>query len=446
MDQAALLLARSWHRAWRGWWRASTAALAAVLVLVVGTAGLLDGMREATTATVADFYTGGVRITAEGSGAAPDARFGFNHTAELEQARDSLERAAGGGASAIPRLETTAILSRRTLLEAYLTEQEGYGVDVPGAASDRDAYRVGILNGLPMDDPAAGRLLSPYIVAGRLPAPATANGTIEVLVSERQFRGLLDPDERAALGDPPTDADLAGLRLELTAAHLVPGSRDLLRARAIVVGLFASGVESLDRLTVVAPIEDVRRLVAAEPDGPAANAFTVVGGDEGAAAAEAERNGWSSESPESFTQRYLGQLVDLLQAIALAVSALLLSVPFLLVWMGLSQQLDRSRRELAVGKAIGLPPSSVRVSLALLAARVVLVAVAVAAVAVAALAFAVRTWGPERGSFPFPIGFHLPLWLPLAAAGLLVLATLAAVWGAMHRHRTLPLSSTLRSL
>lgn len=446
MDRAALLLARSWQRAWRGWWWASTASLAGVLVLVLGTAGLLDGLRQETTATVADFYTGDLRVTAEGSGAAPDARFPFNTSADLSGAKAALERAAGSGATAIPRLETTAILSRRTLLEAFLTEQDQYGVDVPGADAGRDAYRVGLLNGLPMDDDAVGDLLRPYLVAGRMPAEAAANGTIEVLLSARQFRGLLDPQERAALHDPPTEADLAGLRLEITAAHLVPGSRDLLRARAVVVGLFDSGVETLDRATVVAPIQDVRRLVAADPDGPSANAFAVVGGDAGAAAAQAERDGWSSERPASFTHRYLGQLVDLLQGIALAVSALLLSVPFLLVWMGLSQQLDRSRRELAVGKAIGLPPSSVRTSLVILATRVVLVAAAVAAVATSVLALAMQAWGPQRGRFALPLGFHLPPWLALATAVLVLLAAAAAVWGAMHRHRTLPLSSTLRSM
>jgi hypothetical protein len=446
MDRAALLLARSWQRAWRGWWWASTASLAAILVLVVGTAGLLDGLRQETTATVADFYTGGARVTAEGSGAAPDARFPFNTTADLDQAKAGLERAAGAGSSAIPRLETTAILSRRTLLEAYLTEQDQYGVDVPGTEAGRDAYRVGLLNGLPMDEPAATGMLRPYLVTGRMPVAASGNGTIEILLSQRQFKGLLDPDERAALHDPPTDADLAGLRLEVTAAHLVPGTRDLLRARAIVVGLFSSGVETLDRATVLAPIQDVRRLVAAEPDGPAANAFVVVGGDAGAAAAEARRQGWSAESPEAFTHRYLGQLVDFLEAVALAVSALLLAVPFLLVWMGLSQQLDRSRRELAVGKAIGLPPSSVRLSLGVLAMRVVVVAVAVAAVVVTLLGLAVQAWGPERGRFPLPLGFHVPLWIPLATAALLALATVAAVWGALRRHRTMPLSSTLRAL
>jgi hypothetical protein len=437
VDPAAALLARSWHRAWRGWWWASTASLAAVLTLVVGTAGLLDGMRAATTATVADFYTGDVRVTAEGAGAAPDARFPFNGSADLQAAQADL---SGSGGSAVPRLETTAILSRRTLLEAFLTEDEGYGVDVPGAAASRDAYRVGILNGLPMGDPAVVRLLSPYLVSGRLPAAGNGSGVVEVLLSERQFRGLIDPDERLRVTDP------AEVRLELTAAHLAPGGRDLLRARAKVVGLFESGIETLDRLTVVAPIEDVRRLVAAEPDGPAANAFAVVGGDPDAAAAAAARHGWATESPEAFTQRHLGQLVDLLEAVALAVSALLLAVPFLLVWMGLSQQLDRSRRELAVGKAIGLPPSSVRSSLLLLAGRVVVVGAVAASGLVALLALAVRAWGPERGSLPFPVGFHLPPWLPLAALGLLALATWAAVWGALRRHRVLPLSSTLRSL
>lgn len=446
MDRAAFLLARSWHRAWRGWWWASTASLAAVLVLVVGTAGLLDGLRQETMATVADFYTGGVRVTAEGSGAAPDARFPFNTTADLEQAKADLERAAGAGASAIPRLETTAILSRRTLLEAYLTEQDQYGVDVPGTEAGRDAYRVGLLNGVPTDDPAAANLLRPYLVAGRLPVAFAGNGTVEVLLSEREFKGLLDPDERAALHDPPTEADLAGMRLEVTAAHLVPGTRDLLRARAIVVGLFSSGVETLDRATLVAPIQDVRLLVAAEPDGPAANAFVVVGGDAGGAGGEARREGWSAESPEAFTHRYLGQLVDLLEAIALAVSAMLLAVPFLLVWMGLSQQLDRSRRELAVGKAIGLPPSSVRLALGALALRVVVVASLAAALVVAALGFALKAWGPERGRFPLPLGFHVPLWIPLATVGLLALATLAAVWGALHRHRTMPLSAMLRAM
>src|SRR5688572_7781859 len=107
MDRAGLVLARAWYDAWRGRWLASALALAAVLVLVLGTAGLLEGMERATEERVADFYTGELRVTPERAGAAPPGSFGFNTSAELDEARAGLRDAAGRGARVEARLETT---------------------------------------------------------------------------------------------------------------------------------------------------------------------------------------------------------------------------------------------------------------------------------------------------------------------------------------------------
>ncbi len=449
MDRAARVLARAWFRAWRGWWWASGLALAAVLVLVLGTAGLLEGMERETEARVADFYTGSLRVTPERAGAAPPGSFGFNTTDELEAARAALEDAAGDGARVEARLETTYILSRRGLVEAYLLEDDQFGVALPGVASERDAYSVGVLAGLPLHDAETRARLRPYLVAGAFPS-AAPNGSapIEVLMSKAQFAAMLDEDERERLADPPTAGQLAALRLELTAARVDDSGpfKDIIRYPARVTGLFDSGIDALDRITLVAPVQEARRLLGAEPDSGEANVFTVQGGDAGDAADAAEEAGWVSEDAGRFTQRYLGQLVTVVRILGLVLSSLLLVLPFFMVWVGMAQQLDRSRRELAVCRAIGMGRATVRRALLRLTSRVAALALVPAALVLAVACLLLpRLLGPGI-DFPFPLGFAIPLWAFLVTAGNLLLAGGAALGGAMRRHKLTDLAGTLRSL
>lgn len=447
VDRAASVLARAWFRAWRGWWWASGLALAAVLVMVLGTAGLLEGMERETESRVADFYTGGLRITPDEAGAAPPTSFGFNTTQQLEDARASLEGAAGGRVEA--RLETTYILSRRGLVEAYLLEDDQFGVSLPGVASERDAYSVGVLAGLPLHEAATRDRLRPYLVTGAFPSAApNATAPIEVLMSSGQFRSMLDEDERGRLADPPTAGQLAALRLELTAARVDDSGpfKDIIRYPARVTGLYDSGIDALDRITLVAAIGDARRLLGADPDSGEANVFTVQGGDSAAAERAADGSGWVSEDAGRFTQRYLGQLVTVVRILGLVLSSLLLVLPFFMVWVGMAQQLDRSRRELAVCRAIGMGSRTVRAALLRLTGRVaVLAVVPAAAILVAATLVLPPLLGPGI-DFPFPLGFAIPLWaLGVTALNLLVACT-AALGGALRRHGGTDLAGTLRSL
>lgn len=442
------MLARAWYREWRAWWWSSALALAAILVLVLATAGMLDGMERETRARVADFYTGDLRVTPDEAGAAPPGRFPYNTTAELDAARARLGDAAGG-ARVEARLETTYILSRRGLVEAYLTEDDQFGVALPGVASERDAYSVGVLVGLPLQDSATRDRLRPYLVAGAFPeAAARADDPVQVLMSMSQFRSMLDPAERERLQGAPTAGQLAALRMEVTAAHVDDSGpfKDIIRFPARVTGVYDSGIDALDRITLVTPMQDAARLLGAPNGTTPANVFTVHGGHPHGAARAAKGSGWVAEGPQAFTHRYLGQLVAVVRVLGLTLSSLLLVFPFFMVWVGLSQQLDRSRRELAVCRAIGLGAASVRHALVRLCTRVALLAVLPAtAVLLAAAVLLPRLLGPGI-DFPFPLGFHVPPWAVGVTVANLAVAGAIALGGALRRHHRADLASTLRSL
>lgn len=449
VDRAAAVLAKAWYRAWRGWWWASAGALALVLVLVLGTAGLLDGMERQTEERVADFYTGDLRLTATRPGAAPPGGFGFNTTTELDQAMAELQDEAGSGALVVPRLETTYLLSRRSLVEAYLFEDDQYGVALPGVASEEDAYNVGVLAGLPLTGGDVRALLRPYLVTGAFPEASSAegNGTVHVLMSLGQYRSMLSETEREEVGRIPSAGELASLRLEITAARVDESGpfKDIIRYPARVSGLYVSGIDALDRITLVSSIEDARRLLGVQPEHPEVNAFSIHGGD-GSARQHAQDNGWTAEGPGPFTQRYLGQLVNVVRVLGLSLSSLLLVFPFFMVWTGMAQQLDRSRREMAVCRAIGMEARSVRSALLGLILRVAILALVPAVLVLALAAFLLPDWLAGTSVVPFPVGFALPWWAVAITAANLVVATAVALAGALRRHRLGDLATTLRSL
>lgn len=450
MDRSAALLARAWYRAWRGWWWVSGLALACVLVLVLATAGLLDGMEAQTEERVADFYTGALRVTVEDQGAAPAAVFPFATQGDLDQARHQLEDAAGGGARVEARMETTYALSRRSLVEAYLFEDEQYGIALPGVASDRDAYSVGVLTGLDLGVAATRERLRPYLVTGSFPTPAANDSApVQMLMSVAQFRSMLTPQERERLGDVPSAGQLSALSMELTAARVDDSGpyKDIIRLPARVTGVYDSGIDALDRITVVAPVQDVRRLMGHAPDDPVANVLTLHADGRGAAGDLAERNGWKTEGADSFTQRYLGQLVAVVRVLGLTLSSLLMVFPVFMVWVGLSQQLDRNQRELAVCRAIGFGPASVRRALLRLTLRVAAIAL-VPAASLLVLATLVLPSVLASGSvpFPFPLGFSIPPWALVVTAVLVLGSGTFALAGALRRYRRADLAGTLRSL
>lgn len=439
MDAAARHLARAWRRARRPWWTATAGAFAIVLLLSLGTVGVLAGMQEASQQRVAAFYTGAARFTPSGAGAAPAGTFA-NDAATLQQTLTDVEAAVAGSAHA--RVESTALLSRRSLLQAVVLGEDQFSALHAGAAADSNAYLVGILVGLDTGQDAVQDRLRPYVVAGRLPQAGDGNAT-ELLLSLRQLHRSLSDEERARLADADPQAML-GMRFEVTAAHLDDAGRDVLRLPARVVGVYDSGLDALDDATVVVPIEDARRLVAQDPGGGYANVITVHGSGRGAAMFAQQRD-WSVEGPAAFTGRYAGQLLEVLRWAGWLSTAALLVVPTGMLWLGLTHQLERSRREIAVCRALGTTLASIGRSLTRLVLHVLVAGLVPAALALAALAFLVAQ-NEDLAQAPAPLGFAMSPWMLLGVLALVGTASAVAVLGALQGVRRMDLASTLRAL
>lgn len=396
-------------------------------------------MEEESQRRVADFYVGQARWTSGPAGVAPGGRFASDPV-ELTDVVAEVEGVSGGRVE--PRVEGTALLSRRPLLQAVVFGEDHFVAAGPGFAGDSEAYLVGILVGLELGDSPASQRLQPYLVAGRLPVPGDG-ASMEVLLSVRQLVRTLDAEERQNLAASGPEVFL-GMRVEVTAAHLAASGSDVLRLPARVVGFYDSGLDALDDATVVVPIEDARRLMAQDPAGGFANVLTVHGSARHPTAWANDR-GWTVEGPKQFAQRYAGQFLDVLQWATVVLTVALSMIPAGLLWLGLAQQLERNRREIAVCRAIGVPVRSLVVSMGRLAGRVLVGGALVGAVLLALLAVVVAV-APQWLHAPVPVGFSLPIGAQVLVLGVIAFAGLAAVTGAWFGARRMDLAAVLRAL
>lgn len=444
MAGAAGVLARGWFRGQRRWWTASALVLAFVVALVLVVQGTFTGMERATEDRVADFFTGSVRITSARQGAAVPELFPANQTAAIAR---QLEAAGGAGTHASPRYESQYILSRRSLIEAYLEENNRYEVNVGGNdAASNNAYGAGVLVGLPADDRVVTAPIQHYLVAGRMPHPR--NGTIEIALSLGSFNHYVSASERANLSAwPPTDAEMQAFAFEITSARVDASGqyKDLIREPARVVGLWDSGLDALDAVTAVTDLAAAQRL-SAQPQGAggAANAFTVSTQHPGAVEAWAAGRGWKSDEPGPFAQHYIGQLLVLIHSLGVLFAGVFFALPLFLVWYGLQQMLDRQRRELGVLRALGLPGGVLRSALLRLVAGVLAGAALLSALAVG-LVWLAAPWVEGHVNLPFPVRFVVP---PLAVAAVAVAAAVSTVLAfllAWRRARLQDLASLLRA-
>lgn len=419
------LLAQGWLRSQRAWWWATAFLLGTILGGSLAASGVVAGMAAGTEARVADFFTSDVRITLrDGRTGAAD---GLDANASAALAA-RLEAAGGPGTRVLGRLETQYVLSRRSLLEAYFEEDEQYGVVVPGAEAGPDAFGAGLLLGLPS---AAMAPVAAHLVAGRM--PLERGRTVELALSLSAFESYLSPEERASLSAwPPAEADLERFGFEVTAGRVAGGGlfKDIVRLPARVVGLFASGLDILDRFAAVGTVAAARALVGQDPVWGNANAFAATTNRPDAVRAAAASEGLQAEGADDFAARYVGQLLQVIEAVGVGVTLLLLAFPLFLVWHALQQLLDRQRRQIAVCRAIGVSARDLRLSLARLAlhlaARSALVAAVVLLGAVAVLV------ALPTGTFPVPTQFALP-WSTLATVSLVVLSGFALAIAAASR-------------
>lgn len=413
-----------------------------VLSLVLGVVGLFEGLQEETEERIGDFFTGDLRVTAGRPGAAPSTVFPFTDEGDLVAAAEAL------GGDVVGHMESQFVLSRRSLLDAYLLEDEQYEVTLPGGDPETsDFYSVGVLVGVDTGDAEALRPLRPHLELGSFPRYDPDDELVPLLMSQERLASFLSPQEKASLsGWPPAPSELAAFRFEITAARVDPDSpfKDIIRHPAVVTGLYATDLDALDSFVLVAPIQDVRALLGHDPDGPVYNAL-LVEGDRHQAAKGAAAQGWQSEGSGAFAERYAGELLSAVQWLSVLVAALFLGLPVFLLWHGLAQLLDKQRRQFAVCHAIGIPPGAITSALARLSVLVLAGALMVAA----ALALLLAAFAPAAlgswGASPLPLGFHLPWWAWVIAVGAAVLGTLFALAAVNRAHRRLVLSEELRA-
>ena len=432
------VLSRGWRGGARRWYVGTSMVLAGSVTLLLLVSGLFAGMQSETESRISDFYTEDVRVTVRGEGAIPPATF-----PDLQQAVAALSRHGG---DAIVHLEAQGVLSRRSFVEA-VGEDDQFNLDAPGSAGSGDSVvTLGALVGIRMDEPASRAPVERHLVAGRLPSQGSGEGSVPVTMSLDRLDAFLTDEERAGLSSwPPPMAEVADLTFELTAAVVREGRDDVIRRPGHLVALFDSGVDVLDSFTYVIPIEDARQLLGHDPRAPVANAILVRGGDTGGAHAVADANGWTHQGRETFTQRYLGQLMDVLRGLSVLMAVFLFLLPAFLVTHGVTRQLETHNREIAVCHAIGVRPRTVRTALGLLVVQVVAVALAVAGLLTLVLGAVLHNVLPGRRDLPLPVDFH-------ATGGSVALSILVtagsvavALWIAFRSHGRQPLAETLRT-
>ncbi len=439
MDRAALRIASGLLGDGRRWWVLTGLALAGVLALSVLAAGVLEGMDRETERRIGDAYTGDQRLTL-GVGTSPAGRMDLAHNSTLRALQQSL---SDQGVHLEGRVETNIVLVRDSLVAAYLTQQD-YTVALNGEGAGDD-FSAALLLGLPPGGLGVERM-RPYLVAGRFPDGSAPGGAIELMLSAPAFTSLLPAEGRAALDAGASLASLLGtLPFEVTAGHATGGflGKDVIRAPATVVGLFETRIEILDRLTVLSSLADAQRLLGRPADGPV-NVLVAAGSPSVAQQAGREA-GLQTADAHAFAGPYVGQFVQVLRALALAVTGLLLAFPVLLLWYGIVQQLDKARREFAVGRAIGVPQRTLATALAILACLVMGAAAAVATLLVVGLGAWLGATLPGWRALPLPVAFAVPRWMIFSLAVLLPVVAALAVLGTLGRVRRLDLAATLRA-
>lgn len=438
--RASRMLARGWSQDNQRWTWATTAVLASTLTVLLGTSGLMEGTTARTLDEVAGFYTGELRLTPSRAGALPGDWFDLAPADGGQGAADQL-RAAGLVVS--ERVEAQYVLSRRGFADTYLNEPSDVPIGVPGTGADpRKVVTLGALVGISAGDPGERALLE-RITAGRLPRPSQSD-TVEIVVSESRARSFLTADEARV---PAGLLEVVGsFGFDITSARIDPDAsqRAIIYRPARVVGIYATGVEMLDSFTVLAAAQDVRELLGRGRDEPLANVLAVQSGSVASAQAVAQRNGWATQDVDGFADLFVGQLIGVLQAMAVLVSALLFLLPAALMGHGLARQLASQQRELAVATAIGVPRRTLADALTLQVVGMAAWACLMAAVAAAVLAVVVPAIADSVPA-PLPLGFLLTWRAVLVAAAVTVVAVVVSLWVGLRSRARLPLSAALRA-
>jgi ABC-type lipoprotein release transport system permease subunit len=378
-----------------------------------------DGAREAIIRPLGDTLTGDVRVT-EG---AKELAGGRTWT-DVRPVEAAIERLPGLRAS--PRLESSYITVR---------------------GEEYENWSAGLLLGVVPGDPDETARLAPYLVWGTTVErrdvfhPDTGKAYTPLVLGGPAAKrlNLTLPADGSPLFDQPLV--LTSGRLAVEGSLAVPLTID-----CVLVGVFDTGLEPLDKFTAFMPIEGARVLAGHREADPAANALVVRGG--GPKALAPLLSEWPSlraVSDEEFAFGYMGSTLVVLYAAAFTGLALFFGV--VLVWLvhetGVLVRTDQA--VLSSLRAIGIPGRAIQRSYVALAAFSILAGAAAAwLVTLLLVAFAPPLQWSLSG-LQASIPWRLHPWTPLAASAAAVLGTLVASWATARRVQALNILDGLRA-
>lgn len=269
-----------------------------------GLVSVVEGTREAITAPLAATVSGDLRVT-RGTADLGAGKGWDDPNAVVQELRQ-----AGGTVSV--RLESTFITVRG---ESF---------------ADNSA---GLLVGIDPQDPDEAGRIERYMewgerLSGReVFAPDTGRAYTPILIGKPTVGrlNLTLPEDGSPVFDDP---------LTLTSGHLQSGPGSLpITLRVVVVGVFDTGLEPLDKFTAFVPIEAARLLLGHNEKDPVVNTFVITGGDIDRAATLAHRLDPETETrtSEAFAFDYIGGVLVLAYAAGALTLAVFLAV--LLVWL-----------------------------------------------------------------------------------------------------------------
>lgn len=381
---------------------------------------LADGTRDALVEPLAATVTGDVRVTQDSRDLAGGTRW-----ADHRPTTAAVSRVPGAEAS--PRFESSYISVRGDEFENW---SAGLLIGVePGAAHEV-------------------RALEPYMQWGTPVTsldvfhPETNRAYAPLVLGEPAFK-------RLNLTANPDGSPLYDQPLTLTSGRTLNegGVPIPLTVDCVVVGVFTTGLEPLDKFTAYVPIQTARVLSGHLENDPTANAIVVRGADQDAVrAALVDTPGAQTESANDFAFGYMGSMLVVIYAAGGATLAIFLAA--LLTWLshetGVLVRVDQA--VISSLRAVGVPDRAIHGSYALLLGAAVVAGAAAAVLLTLALgAFApplrITLEGVEAA---VPLGVH-PVALLLAAA-LSIAAVALSTWLAARRIQALNILEGLRGL
>jgi ABC-type lipoprotein release transport system permease subunit len=411
------LLLRGQLRTRRRRQAALAAAFAVGLLAALLFASVGQGAAEAVVAPTRSLMSGDARVT----NGTTDIASGTTWD-DARPVHAALDRIPGAHASM--RMETTYVTVR--------------GLELAN-------WSAGLLLGIDPADPAEREALDGHLVWGQ---GITAIGFVSPVTS-RSLPPIVLGEPAATRLNLSLGADgqpLWGQVLTLTSGTTIEGTEPPVprTIEMVVVGVYRSGLEPLDRFTAFIPIQTARTLVGLNENDPAANAIIVRGTDAPTVRQHLADDDLLVESANEFSFGYLGTVMTI--AYAAGVLAAVLFALVLLTWLlhETSMLVTGEAPVVASLRAIGVGSGTIQNAYAALMAGTLAVGAAVALVAYAAALLLSPSIVVHVEGFTAPVTLAASPMAVLASVLFLVVAATAGAWLAARRLRSVDLLASLR--